>query len=95
MGLFGGPAISLILIGVLVLTLVVLAVAFWQLLRKAGLSPAIGLLALVPVLGLGVVLYAAFAEWPVLAELERLKMVVASSDVPVAGAGTAEAARTA
>lgn len=85
----GGPLMSIGTTLLLVVTLAVLAVAFWQILRKAGFTPAIGLLMLLPIVNLGVALYVAFTDWPVLAELQRLKLVAAS--VPVAA--TASAAR--
>jgi ABC-type spermidine/putrescine transport system permease subunit II len=60
-------------------TLIVLAIAFYRLYQKAGFSGAIGLLMLVPVVNLGVALYLAFAEWPVLTELARVKLLAASA----------------
>ena len=75
----GGPTTSIVLIALFAITLIVLAVAFYKLFQKAGLSGALGLLMLVPVVNLGVALYLAFAEWPVLAELARVKLVAAST----------------
>ena len=69
---FLGPYTGWILIGVLVLTYVVMAISFWQFLRKAGLTPAIALAMLIPVVNLGVALWVAFIEWPVLKVLARL-----------------------
>lgn len=76
--LFFGPFTNVIVLVLLVLTYAVLAISFWQFLKKAGLTPVIALLMLVPVVNLGVALWAAFAEWPLLAENARLKLVVAS-----------------
>jgi ABC-type spermidine/putrescine transport system permease subunit II len=73
----GGPIGSFVIIALFAITLIVLAVAFYKLFQKAGYSGAIGLLMLVPVVNLGVALYLAFAEWPILTELTRLKMVAA------------------
>lgn len=50
---------------------VVLAVAFWNLYRKAGFDGVYGLLMLVPGVNLGVVLFLAFADWPVLKRLRE------------------------
>ena len=76
--LFLGPYTNIIILVLLVLTYVVLAISFWQFLKKAGLTPVIAILMLVPVVNLGVALWAAFTEWPLLAENARLKLVVAS-----------------
>jgi hypothetical protein len=75
----GGPFASIFLIALFAVTLIVLAIAFYRLYQKAGFSGAIGLLMLVPVVNLGVALYLAFAEWPVLAELARVKLLAASA----------------
>jgi hypothetical protein len=74
----GGPVTSIVIAALLVLTCVVLAIAFYQLFRKAGMSGALGLLMLVPVVNLGVALYLAFVEWPIIAELGRLRLQLAS-----------------
>lgn len=76
--LFGGPFLGIGTTVLLVVTLVVLAIAFWQFLRKAGFTPALGLLMLVPLVNLGVALWLAFTEWPLTRELERTKLVAAS-----------------
>ena len=78
----GGPFASIFLIAFFAVTLIILAIAFYRLYQKAGFSGAIGLLMLVPVVNLGVALYLAFAEWPVLAELARAKLVAASAAFP-------------
>jgi ABC-type spermidine/putrescine transport system permease subunit II len=75
----GGPFASIFLVALFAVTLIVLAIAFCQLYRKTGFSGAIGLLMLVPLVNLGVALYLAFAEWPVLAELARVKLIAASA----------------
>ena len=91
--MFLGPYGSIGLLVVLVVTYAVLAFAFWRFLKKAGLTPAIALLMLVPVVNLGVALWAAFAEWPVLTENARLKMLVASlqpaTQAPIAASAPA------
>ena len=75
----GGPFASIFLIALFAVTLIILASAFYRLYEKAGFSGALGLLMLVPVVNLGVALYLAFAEWPVLAELARVKLLAASA----------------
>jgi hypothetical protein len=80
----GGPVTSIVIVALFVITLIVLAVAFYKLFQKAGLSGAIGLLMLVPVVNLGIALYLAFTEWPVLTELARLKLVAAFPTSPAA-----------
>jgi uncharacterized membrane protein YhaH (DUF805 family) len=75
----GGPLASIFLVALFAATLIVLAIAFYRLYQKAGFSGAIGLLMLIPVVNLGVALYLAFAEWPVLAELARVKLLAASA----------------
>jgi hypothetical protein len=79
----GGPIASMVILGIFVATLIVLAIVFFKLFQKAGFSGALGLLMLIPVVNLGVALYLAFAEWPVLAELARVKLLAASK-VPAA-----------
>jgi len=75
----GGPLASIFLVALFAVTLIILAIAFYRLYEKAGFSGALGLLMLVPVVNLGVALYLAFAEWPVLAELARVKLLAASA----------------
>jgi ABC-type spermidine/putrescine transport system permease subunit II len=87
----GGPFASIFLVALFAVTLIVLAIAFYRLYQKAGFSGAIGLLMLVPVVNLGVALYLAFAEWPVMAELARVKLLAASAAFPA----TADAMRSA
>jgi len=85
-----GPWGGLVAIALLVSTYIVLSVAFWRFLKKAGLTPMVALLMLVPVVNAGVALWAAFTEWPVEREVERLKLALASAEsigaTPAAGA---------
>lgn len=76
--MFGGPFGSIIMTAILVATLVVLTVAFWRLFAKTGRPAALALLMLAPVVNLGVMLWFAFTEWPVEAEIRRLRTVVAT-----------------
>ena len=76
-----GPFGGMIGIALLVITYAVLAFAFWQFLSKAGLTPVVSLLMLVPVVNLGVALWAAFTEWPALREVARLRELVATQEL--------------
>jgi len=94
--MFFGPWGGIVAISLLIVTYVVLAISFWRFLKKAGLTPGIALLMLVPVVNLFVALWAAFTEWPVLRENERLKALVATPGftqpgAPSVAATTAEA----
>jgi hypothetical protein len=86
-----GPYGGMIGVALLVLTYAVLAFAFWQFLKKAGLTPVLALLMLVPVVNLGVALWAAFTDWPVLREVARLKELVATYELRAADAARAGA----
>jgi hypothetical protein len=77
----GGPMTNTVVLVLFAVTLIVLAIVFYKLFTKAGFNGALGLLMLVPVVNLGVALYLAFAEWPVLAELGRVKLQAASADL--------------
>jgi hypothetical protein len=54
--------------------LVVLAIAiipFWQIFKKAGFSPALSLLMIIPIINVVMVFYLAFATWPIYRQLQR------------------------
>jgi hypothetical protein len=42
----------------------ILVVPFWVIARRAGLNPALSLLAFIPVFGMIALYYIAFAQWP-------------------------------
>ena len=46
---------------------------FWRIFSKAGFSGWLSLLTLIPLVNIAVLLYLAFAEWPVHRELNLLK----------------------
>lgn len=73
-GLLLPPGVMLVLLG---LGAVVTAVAFWQIYRRAGLNGALGLLMIIPGVNLVMMLWFAFAEWPVLKELREQRAVSA------------------
>jgi ABC-type spermidine/putrescine transport system permease subunit II len=81
----GGPMTSMVIIGLFIVTLIVLAIVFFKLFEKAGFNGVMGLLMVVPVVNLGVALYLAFTQWPVLTELAQAKLQLAS--VGIGGPG--------
>jgi hypothetical protein len=83
---FLGPWGGMVGMGLLVLTCIILAVAYWKFLSKAGITPVIALLMLIPVVNLGVALWASFAEWPALKEVSRLREQVATYELRAAQA---------
>ena len=48
-----------------IVIIVLVAVAYWKIWRKAGFSGAWSLLMFVPLVNLGAFLYLGFAEWPI------------------------------
>ena len=58
------PMLVFLLVGPLFVVLTVLPL--WRICKKAGFSPAISLLGLIPILGTVLMFYLAFAEWPAL-----------------------------
>jgi hypothetical protein len=46
---------------------------FWKIFSKAGHPGALSLLMLVPLVNVGMMIYLAFGEWPVLLELAALR----------------------
>jgi len=64
--------ITLVLVGA-----VVMAVAFWQIFRKAGYPGVLGLLMLVPLVNYGVMLWIAFSEWPAQRRLREAEATAA------------------
>lgn len=84
--MFLGPYGSIVMLVLLVLTYAVVAFSYWRFLSKAGLTPAIALLMLVPGVNLGVALWLSFAEWPALREVARLKELVATYEMRAAHA---------
>jgi len=51
-------------LSVIVIIGFVVLVPFWQIFKKAGFSPWLSLLTMVPLAGLFVIYYVAFARWP-------------------------------
>jgi len=76
-----GPQLAPMFAGVVIIVAVLVALlvtalqvlVFCKIFSKAGYSWALGLLVLVPLGNIIVVLYLAFADWPVLRELQELR----------------------
>lgn len=62
--------------------LVALGVAGWYLFRKAGYEGGLGLLLAIPVVNVGVLLFLALAEWPVLRELQYRRVAMGDAPAP-------------
>ncbi|MBE3560504.1 MAG: hypothetical protein IMW89_14965 [Ktedonobacteraceae bacterium] len=61
--------------GIIGLALAVLmVVAWWKIFSKAGFSGALSLLLFIPIANFIVILYLAFAQWPIHNELNALRM---------------------
>ncbi len=69
-----GGAVGLALLGI---TLIVLVIVFWRIFSRVGRPGALSLLMMVPVVNLGVLLWFAFAQWPLDAEVARLRTALA------------------
>jgi len=55
-----------------IIATILIIIPIWRILRKAGYSPALSLLSIVPVLGpLGLLALLAFGQWPALARRVR------------------------
>jgi hypothetical protein len=85
--LFPGGGIFFLLMAVAVSALVVFL--FWRILRKAGYEGALSLLMLVPFVNIGLLVYLAFEEWPVLKELHKWRLAYAQTAAPAVPAGPA------
>jgi hypothetical protein len=55
------PPVHLLLIAILGF---VVLIPFWQIFKKAGFSPWLSLLTMIPLAGFFVLYYVAFARWP-------------------------------
>jgi type VI protein secretion system component VasK len=66
MGDFLQPWHLLVLMVVFIPVAFIAVVPYWQIFKKAGFSPALSLLMLVPFVGLVVLFVVAFSDWPAL-----------------------------
>ena len=63
-------------IGIISIVTIILAIIiWWRIFSKAGYNGALGILMLVPIANLVMILILAFAEWPIQAELNQLRMM--------------------
>jgi hypothetical protein len=46
--------------------ILLIVLPYWQIFRKAGFSPALSLLMIVPLVNFAMLYYLAFTEWPIL-----------------------------
>jgi len=69
--------LAILLVLLIVLGIVALVVAAWcMIFKRAGYPWAMGLLSIVPVANFVIVLFLAFAKWPVEREIEELKSLL-------------------
>jgi len=72
----GGPPMARLGVPELIIIFVILlftVVPFWKISQKAGYPGALGILSLIPLVNVIFFYFLAFAQWPVLKELEHLK----------------------
>lgn len=82
-----------VLIGVSAVFLVITALSFWLIYRKAGYSGLLGLLMLIPGVNLAMMLWFASTEWPTLKSLREQRALVAMHESEAAeGAAVHDAA---
>ena len=63
-------------IGIIAIASIILAIViWWRIFSKAGYHGALSLLMFVPIANLVMLLILAFAEWPIQAELNQLRMM--------------------
>ena len=60
----GLSEVLLIFIVVIIFAIIFLLVPYWRIFGKAGFSPALSLLMIIPLVNLVMIYYLAFAEWP-------------------------------
>jgi heme/copper-type cytochrome/quinol oxidase subunit 4 len=63
---FMGAFMTLMVLGGIVLGVLLTVIPFWMICKKAGFTPALALLMLVPVANIILPFYIAFADWPAL-----------------------------
>jgi hypothetical protein len=61
----------------ILITTLVMVIAFWQIYKKAGFNGVMGLLMLIPGVNLAAMLYLAFVEWPVTRQLAEARNAAA------------------
>ena len=83
----GDPAGLLCVGGVFLVIAVLVITIWWRVFAKTGWGGAMGLLMLLPIINLIMLLVLAFAEWPVQAEVRRLRRELAERDEYGGGGG--------
>lgn len=81
-----GGAIGCVMILFALAMTVLMIVAYWKIFAKAGFSGALALLLLVPIANFIIILYLAFAEWPIHRELESYRYGDTGAPPPPPGA---------
>lgn len=71
MSRIGLVEILLILCVVVVFAIVFLLIPYWRIFRKAGFSPALSLLMIVPLVNIAMIYYLAYADWPSLKQGQK------------------------
>ncbi len=71
----GLSEIVVILVVVVLFVVVFLLIPYWRIFEKAGFSPALSLLMLLPIVNIAMIYYLAFAEWPSLKQGQSTKNV--------------------
>ncbi len=64
MGNLGLSEIMIILLVVVAAFILILLLPYWRIFGKAGFSPALSFLMIVPLVNIVMLYYLAFAEWP-------------------------------
>jgi ABC-type maltose transport system permease subunit len=67
----GRPEMLIIFLIFVVVAIVLMLIPYWKIFGKAGFSPALSLLMLVPVVNIAMLYYLAFAEWPSLRQIPK------------------------
>ena len=70
MGNLGVGELLVIIVCVIVAVLVFTVWPYWRIFKKAGFSPALSLLLLVPVANIVMIFYLAYADWPALKKMD-------------------------
>ena len=71
MGAFGMSEIIILLIVCLAAMILLILIPYWKIFGKAGFSPVLSLLMLVPLVNIIMLYYLAFADWPSLKQPEH------------------------
>lgn len=71
MGNLGVSELILILVLGIVFLFIFFVWPYWRIFKKAGFSPALSLLMLVPIANIVMIFFLAFAEWPALKNIDK------------------------